>query len=116
MPIDRIDVQLLTRCRFPRKSRFPEPKSGDWFDLPLAGRMAVRRADVFGGTDKEMAKSLSVLLAREIIREGIDVVICTHFHADPVNGLLMADGTPAFPHAGRSVNTPSVSRYGWRSV
>jgi len=29
----------------------------------------------------------------------IDMVVISHFHADHVNGLLAADGTPAFPNA-----------------
>ena len=34
-----------------------------------------------------------------IDRNSIDTVVISHFHADHVNGLLMADGTKAFPNA-----------------
>ena len=31
--------------------------------------------------------------------KAVDMVVISHFHADHVNGLLAADGTPAFPNA-----------------
>ena len=31
--------------------------------------------------------------------KAVDMVVISHFHADHVNGLLTADGTPAFPNA-----------------
>jgi glyoxylase-like metal-dependent hydrolase (beta-lactamase superfamily II) len=34
-----------------------------------------------------------------IDRNSIDIVVISHFHADHVNGLLMADGSKAFPNA-----------------
>src|SRR5581483_6742305 len=39
------------------------------------------------------------LAAAGIDRGSIDVVVISHFHADHVNGLLAADGKPAFPNA-----------------
>ncbi len=39
------------------------------------------------------------LAAAGIDRGSIDVVVISHFHADHVNGLLAADGKPAFPDA-----------------
>jgi len=39
------------------------------------------------------------LAAAGIDRSAIDVVVISHFHADHVNGLLMADGGRAFPKA-----------------
>jgi glyoxylase-like metal-dependent hydrolase (beta-lactamase superfamily II) len=39
------------------------------------------------------------LAAAGIGRETIDMVVVSHFHADHVNGLLAADGKPAFPNA-----------------
>jgi glyoxylase-like metal-dependent hydrolase (beta-lactamase superfamily II) len=39
------------------------------------------------------------LAAAGIARNAIDTVVISHFHADHVNGLLAADGKPAFPHA-----------------
>ena len=31
--------------------------------------------------------------------KAVDMVVISHFHGDHVNGLLTADGTPAFPNA-----------------
>jgi glyoxylase-like metal-dependent hydrolase (beta-lactamase superfamily II) len=39
------------------------------------------------------------LAAAGVDRGDIDVVAISHFHPDHVNGLLLADGTPAFPSA-----------------
>ena len=39
------------------------------------------------------------LAAAGIGRDTIDVVVISHFHADHVNGLLMADNSRAFPNA-----------------
>jgi glyoxylase-like metal-dependent hydrolase (beta-lactamase superfamily II) len=39
------------------------------------------------------------LAAAGIDRKSIDLVVITHCHADHVNGLLMADGSRAFPNA-----------------
>ena len=39
------------------------------------------------------------LAAAGFDRNAIDVVVISHFHGDHVNGLLLADGTPAFPNA-----------------
>ena len=39
------------------------------------------------------------LLSAAIDRKAIDVVVISHFHADHVNGLLMADNSRAFPNA-----------------
>ena len=39
------------------------------------------------------------LAAAGLDRTTIDIVVISHFHGDHVNGLLMADGKPAFPKA-----------------
>jgi glyoxylase-like metal-dependent hydrolase (beta-lactamase superfamily II) len=39
------------------------------------------------------------MAAAGIDRAAIDMVIISHFHGDHINGLLNADGTPAFPNA-----------------
>jgi glyoxylase-like metal-dependent hydrolase (beta-lactamase superfamily II) len=39
------------------------------------------------------------LAAAGIDPESVDVVVISHFHSDHINGLLNADGTPAFPNA-----------------
>ncbi len=49
------------------------------------------------------------LAAAGIDRGAIDVVVISHFHADHVNGLLMADNSRAFPNA--EIMVPEVE---WR--
>ena len=39
------------------------------------------------------------LAAAGIDRKAVDTVVISHFHPDHVNGLLMADNSPAFPNA-----------------
>ena len=39
------------------------------------------------------------MAAAGIDRKTVDVVIISHFHGDHINGLLNADGKPAFPNA-----------------
>ena len=43
--------------------------------------------------------------------KAVDMVVISHFHGDHVNGLLAADGTPAFPNA--EVLVPSVEWKFW---
>jgi glyoxylase-like metal-dependent hydrolase (beta-lactamase superfamily II) len=43
--------------------------------------------------------------------KAIDTVVISHFHGDHVNGLLLADGTPAFPNA--EVLVPAVEWKFW---
>jgi glyoxylase-like metal-dependent hydrolase (beta-lactamase superfamily II) len=43
--------------------------------------------------------------------KAVDTVVISHFHGDHVNGLLAADGTPAFPNA--EVLVPSVEWKFW---
>ncbi len=47
----------------------------------------------------QVGRLLESLSAAGVDREEIDVVVCSHFHADHVNGLLMADGSTTFPKA-----------------
>jgi glyoxylase-like metal-dependent hydrolase (beta-lactamase superfamily II) len=51
------------------------------------------------------------LAASGIAREVVDVVIISHFHGDHVNGLLMADNSPAFPNA--EILVPEVEWNFW---
>jgi glyoxylase-like metal-dependent hydrolase (beta-lactamase superfamily II) len=53
----------------------------------------------------------SNLKAAGIDRNAIDMVVISHFHADHVNGLLMADNTPAFPNA--EIKVPEVEWMFW---
>ena len=43
--------------------------------------------------------------------KSVDMVVISHFHGDHVNGLLTADGTPAFPNA--EVLVPAVEYKYW---
>ena len=51
------------------------------------------------------------LAAAGIDRNAIDVVVISHFHADHVNGLLMADNSKAFPNA--EIKVPEVEWKFW---
>ena len=51
------------------------------------------------------------LAAAGIDRNAIDAVIISHFHGDHINGLLTADGKPAFPNA--EVLVPAVEWKYW---
>jgi glyoxylase-like metal-dependent hydrolase (beta-lactamase superfamily II) len=51
------------------------------------------------------------LTAASIDRSAIDMVVISHFHADHVNGLLMADNSPAFPNA--EIKVPEVEWKFW---
>jgi glyoxylase-like metal-dependent hydrolase (beta-lactamase superfamily II) len=51
------------------------------------------------------------LAAAGIDRRSIDVVVISHFHADHVNGLLMADNSRAFPNA--EIKVPEVEWNFW---
>ena len=57
-----------------------------------------------GPLGKAGSKGLNGLFADNMAAAGldakaVDMVVISHFHADHVNGLLAADGTPAFPNA-----------------
>jgi glyoxylase-like metal-dependent hydrolase (beta-lactamase superfamily II) len=51
------------------------------------------------------------LAAAGIDRSSIDVVVISHFHADHVNGLLLADNSRAFPNA--EIKVPEVEWNFW---
>jgi len=51
------------------------------------------------------------LEAADIKRTDIDKVVISHFHADHVNGLLLADNVPAFPNA--EILVPEVEWKFW---
>jgi glyoxylase-like metal-dependent hydrolase (beta-lactamase superfamily II) len=51
------------------------------------------------------------LTAAGFDRNAIDMVVISHFHADHVNGLLMADNSPAFPNA--EIKVPEVEWKFW---
>lgn len=57
-----------------------------------------------GPVMKDKSKGANGLFAENMAAAGfdpkaVDMVVISHFHTDHVNGLLAADGTPAFPNA-----------------
>lgn len=52
-----------------------------------------------GGQAGPVGLVRSTMQDLEIDPASIDQVVISHFHADHINGLLLADGTPAFPKA-----------------
>jgi glyoxylase-like metal-dependent hydrolase (beta-lactamase superfamily II) len=57
-----------------------------------------------GALSKVSSKGTNGLFADNFVAAGfdpkaVDMVVISHFHSDHVNGLLTADGTPAFPNA-----------------
>ena len=48
---------------------------------------------------RKSASSPCNMAAAGIDPKSVDVVVISHFHGDHINGLLNADGTPAFPNA-----------------
>ena len=73
------------------------------------GEAASRRATA------SAARSTANLAAAGIDRDTIDVVVISHFHADHVNGLLMADDSRRFPTP-RSWCRRSNGRSGWTTA
>ncbi|WP_024519486.1 MBL fold metallo-hydrolase [Bradyrhizobium sp. Tv2a-2] len=69
-----------------------------------------------GALAKQNTKGSNGLFADNMVAAGfdpkaVDMVVISHFHTDHVNGLLAADGTPAFPNA--EVLVPAVEWKFW---
>jgi glyoxylase-like metal-dependent hydrolase (beta-lactamase superfamily II) len=69
-----------------------------------------------GALAKQNSKGANGLFADNMVAAGfdpkaVDMVVISHFHTDHVNGLLAADGTPAFPNA--EVLVPAVEWKFW---
>jgi glyoxylase-like metal-dependent hydrolase (beta-lactamase superfamily II) len=60
------------------------------------------------GTVGQFATNLK---AAGLERSNIDAVVISHFHIDHVDGLVAADGKPAFPHA--EIFVPAAERKFW---
>lgn len=63
-------------------------------------------AGVFAQSQGKMGQYHRNLAAAGIDAKAIDVVIISHFHPDHINGLLDAEGKPAFPNAEVMVPAP----------
>ena len=69
-----------------------------------------------GALAKKNSKGANGLFAENMVAAGfdpakVDTVVISHFHTDHVNGLLTADGAPAFPNA--EVLVPAVEWKFW---
>ena len=69
-----------------------------------------------GPVAKQNNKGANGLFADNMVAAGfdpakVDTVVISHFHTDHVNGLLTADGTPAFPNA--EVLVPALEHKYW---
>jgi glyoxylase-like metal-dependent hydrolase (beta-lactamase superfamily II) len=53
----------------------------------------------FAATKGNVGQFASNMAAAGIDAKNVDMVVISHFHGDHVNGLLGADGSPAFPNA-----------------
>lgn len=53
----------------------------------------------FAATKGNVGQFANNMAAAGIDAKNVDMVVISHFHGDHVNGLLAADGTPAFPNA-----------------
>ena len=76
----------------------------------VAHRYRHRRGD-FGASKGAAGQFQTNLKAAGIDRNAVDTVVISHFHGDHVNGLLTADGKPAFPNA--EILVPAVEWEYW---
>jgi glyoxylase-like metal-dependent hydrolase (beta-lactamase superfamily II) len=83
--------------------------------LNIGGKVVVVDTGT-GPQAKAASKGANGLFAENMIAAGfdpakVDTVVISHFHTDHVNGLLTADGKPAFPNA--EVLVPAVEWKFW---
>jgi glyoxylase-like metal-dependent hydrolase (beta-lactamase superfamily II) len=65
----------------------------------------------FGATKGAVGNTRANMAAAGIDVKDIDIVLISHFHADHINGLKNADGTPAYPNA--EIKVPAVEWAFW---
>lgn len=96
---DEVNAQL-------EKSFLPKDKMTIHF-APLAintgGKLVVidtgNGPGALAATKGNVGQFAANLAAAGIDAKNVDMVVISHFHGDHINGLLAADGTPAFPNA-----------------
>ncbi|MET0219930.1 MAG: MBL fold metallo-hydrolase [Tardiphaga sp.] len=83
--------------------------------LNIGGKLVVidtgNGQGAFNSSKGNVGQFVSNMMAAGFDPKAIDTVIISHFHGDHVNGLLLADGTPAFPNA--EVLVPAVEWKFW---
>jgi glyoxylase-like metal-dependent hydrolase (beta-lactamase superfamily II) len=71
--------------------------------LNIAGKLVVidtgNGQGAFNSSKGNVGQFTTNMQAAGFDPAAIDTVVISHFHGDHVNGLLLADGTPAFPNA-----------------
>jgi glyoxylase-like metal-dependent hydrolase (beta-lactamase superfamily II) len=71
--------------------------------LNIGGKLVVidtgNGQGAFASSKGNVGQFTTNMVAAGLDPKAIDTVVISHFHGDHVNGLLLADGTPAFPNA-----------------
>jgi glyoxylase-like metal-dependent hydrolase (beta-lactamase superfamily II) len=83
--------------------------------LNIGGKLVVidtgNGQGAFNSSKGNVGQFASNMMAAGFDPKAIDTVVISHFHGDHVNGLLLADGSPAFPDA--EVLVPAVEWKYW---
>lgn len=83
--------------------------------LNIGGRLVVidtgNGQGAFNSSKGNVGQFADNMMAAGFDPKAIDTVVISHFHGDHVNGLLLADGSPAFPNA--EVLVPAVEWKYW---
>jgi glyoxylase-like metal-dependent hydrolase (beta-lactamase superfamily II) len=83
--------------------------------LNIGGKLVVidtgNGAAAFAASKGNVGQFAGNMAAAGFDPKAIDMVVISHFHGDHVNGLLLADGSPAFPNA--EVLVPEVEWKFW---
>ena len=121
MPIEEGFVRNASTARVNQmlESLFMEPGvyAGPYNPIIVNNRRALALIDT-GTGEAGLASSKGLngrlplnLAAAGIDPAAIDVVILSHYHGDHINGLIRADGTPAFPNA--EIRAPEAEHRFW---
>jgi glyoxylase-like metal-dependent hydrolase (beta-lactamase superfamily II) len=100
------------------KAFLPKDKITTFFAplvLNIGGKLVVidtgNGQGAFNSSKGNVGQFATNMIAAGFDPKAIDTVVISHFHGDHVNGLLLADGTPAFPNA--EVLVPAVEWKFW---